>query len=134
MSGEKSEPSKAAVTFATRIYAEMFGHVSTDPADVNRMVVLAIAFDSTAQASREAVRQRRERGTPLDGPPRPQLRNEDWALAEKCGVHVDTIRMRRKRGLPIDGPSRSRDPRTCKACGETGHFAKTCVSAGKVSP
>ena len=84
--------------------------------------------------SREAVRQRRERGAPLDGPSMRQPRNEDWAIAERHGVHVDTIRMRRKRGLPTDGPSRATGPRTCKVCGETGHFAKTCVSAGKVSP
>lgn len=54
-----STPSGAAIKFATGIYAEMFGHVSTDPADVNRMVVLAIAFDSCASASRDAVAEER---------------------------------------------------------------------------
>jgi hypothetical protein len=55
-----NEPSKGAVEFATRIYVQMFGHVSTDDADVNRMVVLAIAFDSCAAASRDAVLAERE--------------------------------------------------------------------------
>ena len=50
-----STPSKAAITFATSVYAQMFGEVSSDPVDVNRMVVLAIAFDSLAKATREQV-------------------------------------------------------------------------------
>lgn len=60
MSAAENEPSAAAIKFATGIYAEMFGHVSTDPADINRMVVIAIAFDSCAAASHYAVLAERE--------------------------------------------------------------------------
>lgn len=48
-------PSKAALEFTTRVWTEMFGVLSRSDADINKCVVLAIAYDATAAASRDAV-------------------------------------------------------------------------------
>lgn len=55
-----SNPSKAAIKFATRIYAEMFSDESDTVIDVNRMLALAIAFDETERAARDTVTEERE--------------------------------------------------------------------------
>jgi hypothetical protein len=54
-----SGPSKASITFARGVFAQMFERDGT-PADAEQLVVLAIAFDATARASREAVAAERE--------------------------------------------------------------------------